>query len=339
VLARANGLGKAVPRAAGITPQQVRRWLAESGQIADCLVTGPLAAGENSRLFYAERRDGAPPIAVKVCVRPHSDELDPESARRQYETLLRVHRAMGEQSELSVPRPYLVLPEVALLVTQWIAGKSITRLVFSWRCNPTRARDLVARGARWLKRFHACHALTAGPLDVEAKVAFIAKMEAAQPLHDPLFLDAVSRLRTSAGAAAGVTLERSWVHGDFTADNVMVSGTRTLGLDMDIRHENTVLHDLAPFLNHLELRAFHPSGWPRSLSSVALREAFLENYVGRGSAAIAVPLAWLRLYMILQGWMTARRKARSALRTRFVDLTYRTVASRLTRTLVLADAL
>jgi hypothetical protein len=141
----------------------------------------------------------------------------------------------------------------------------------------------------------------------------------------------VACLRDSAHGAGAVLLKRSWIHGDFTADNLMVAGPRTIGIDVDVRFENTVIHDLAPFLNHLELRAFHPGGWPRTLSLETLKRTFLESY-GAGTG-IAVPLAWLRLCMLLQGWITARHNAASTLRARFADLSYRTVAARLVRSL------
>jgi len=97
-----------------------------------------------------------------------------------------------------------------------------------------------------------------------------------------------------------------------------------------VRFENSVLHDIAPFLNHLELRTFHPDGWPRAFSIEVLHRTFLENYEGGPNAgAIAVPLAWLRLYMVLQGWITIRGKAASPLRRRLADLSYRTVIGRL----------
>lgn len=315
-------------RAAGITPPQIEAWLAAALGAGGCRVAGPVAARDNSRLFYAECSGSASPMAVKLCLKPRSDELDPDTALHQHDTLLRVHRAMGERSDLSVPKPLLVIPEYGLVATEWIAGKNLAMLLFSWGCGFARARDLVSGAGRWLRRFHACRVLAPGRLDAHEKLAFVSKLAAAHPVDDPIFQQALTTLRASADAAARPTLERSWVHGDFTADNVMVSGARTLGIDVDVRHENTVIHDLAPFLNHLELRALHPGGWLRAFSLPSLRGLFLHSYFDKKTEEVAVPLAWLRLCMLLQTWISARRKAGSPLRARFADLSHRAVVSR-----------
>jgi tRNA A-37 threonylcarbamoyl transferase component Bud32 len=311
----------------------VNRWLAGRSDLGECHVTGPLAVRQNSRLFQARcpQVDGA--LAVKICLRPHTDAVDSRAAQGQYETLGRVHRAMGGRAELSVPAPCLVIPEAGLVASEWVQGQTIAALLFSWRCSGTRARELVARAARWLRRFHACHTAVPGCLEVEEKLQFITGLQAGSGVRHPLFNEAVACLQDSAGAAAAVLLERSWVHGDFTADNLMIAGPRTLGIDVDVRFENSVIHDLAPFLNHLELRAFHPGGWPRALSLEDLGRTFVESYGSATGGAIALPLAWLRLCMLLQGWITARRNAASPLRARFTDLSFRTVAARLVRSL------
>jgi len=313
-----------------VTPQDVSDWLVSAAGLADCRVTGPVSSRQNSRLFYAQC-GGTQPMAVKVCLRPDTDDLDTESARQQHETLVRVHRAMGDDAQLSVPRPCLLLAERGLLATEWIAGRTIANVIFSWRCGADRATSLVARAAHWLKSFHAAHGLSAGRLDVDEKLRFLARMETERPIDDPLFRAAIARLRGSAAAACVATLDRSWVHGDFTCDNVMVADGRTLGIDVEVRYENTTVHDLAPFLNHLELRSLHPSGWRRVSALRQLRETFLATYLGKDASGVRLPLMWLRLYMILQGWATARAKPRAALAAWAVNQSYRIVIARLLR--------
>jgi len=300
------------------------------GRLVACEVNGPLQSRENSRLFYAQCGGVPGPMAVKVCLTPRTAQVDPGAARRQFDTLVRVHEVMGQQEELSVPRPYVLVADAGLLGTEWVAGESMTRLLFSWRCSSMKARGLVGRAARWLKRFHECHELPPGRLGVEEKLAFLSTLDGAS-LGEPFHL-AFECLRGSARAAGEVAVARSWVHGDFTADNLMVAGSRTLGIDIEARYENAVIHDLAPFLNYLELRALHPSGWRRSGSREGLGRAFLDTYLGGASSRIGVPLAWLRLYLLLQGWTTARGN-KAAMRLRFIDLCYSRVTSRLVEAL------
>lgn len=283
---------------------------------------------DNSRLFYAECTAFPSPMAVKICLSPHTLEADPDSAHRQYAALLRVSEAMGEATDFCVPRPYLLRADVGLLAMEWIAGRSMTELVFSWRCSLGQACELMARSARWLRCFHACHALAPGQLDVEPRLAFLDELETSRTVSDPVFFRALGALRHSANAATAIMLNRSWTHGDFKTDNLIVSGRRTVGVDVHLRHENTVIYDLAMFLNHLALRLCHPAGWRLARSQSVLRETFLANYFPVRNDTIMAPLAWIQLYLLLQGWHTGAR-AGSWLRSSLVGLCYRTIALRL----------
>lgn len=321
-----------VPDSAGaISPVQVRHWLLAGAHVAECRVTGPLAVRENSLLFYAESDGPRLRMAVKLCLRPRSKELDPEAALRQYRTLKRVHEAMGEGSEFSVPAPHAAIPEAALVATEWITGQNLARALFSWARGIGGALQLAGRSGRWLRRFHASRQLPPGSLDAGFKLEFLRAIAAERGVDDPLFREASACLQRTAEQAAVPTLPRSWVHGDFTADNLMVSGSRTIGMDIDVRHENTIVHDLAPFLNHLELHVFHPLAWRRWASGDALARRFLDAYFEEGRVDVAIPLAWLRLCMLLQTWSTAYRAAGSPLKRGFVHASHKAVASRLVR--------
>jgi len=313
-----------------VTSEQVRQWLlgANSDQgIAACSVKGPFTVRDNSRLFYAECTAFPSPAAVKLCLSPHTGQADPDSAHQQYDALLRVSRALGDGCEFSVPRPYLVRADIGLVATEWIAGPGMTDLLLSWRCGTTQAQDLMARAGRWLRVFHQAHALAPGRLDVEHKLPFVAEMESTAAASEPLFRRALSSLRQSAEPAAMVTLNRSWIHGDFKSDNLIVAGPRTVGIDIQLRRENAVVYDLAPFLNHLELSLCHPAGWRLARSQALLRKTFLSAYHPVPEDAVGLPLAWVQLYLLLQGWQAAL--AGSWLRSTFANLCYRRVARRL----------
>lgn len=321
---------------AEITPQRVQRWLIEGckreagiGSVK-CFAQGPLAIRDNSRLFYAECTGFPSPLAVKVCLQPHTDQTDPNSAQRQYDALLRVSRAMGYGTEFSVPQPYLVREDVGMLVSEWISGANMTDLVCSWRCNSAQAHEYMMRGARWLRCFHACHQLARDRLHLAEKLNFIVEMESAGYVADPVFSRSLTCLKEFAEAAAAVTLEQSWLHGDFKTDNLLISGRRTVGIDVHLRHEGAVIYDLALFLNHLELRLCHPSSWRLASSHAQLRNTFLTSYLQDHRDRMAAPLAWVQLYMILAEWCTAQAHASSSwLRSSFVNICYRRVAARL----------
>lgn len=317
---------------AEITREQIRRWLLESwpsnsgGAPAPCLLK-PVAVRNNSQVFYAECTAFPSPMLVKLCLVPHTDLPDPDTALRQYEALLRVSRAMGEGAELSVPRPYLVCEETGMLAAEWISGTSMTHLLLAFGINEARAQELMERAGRWLGRFHACHELPPARLDVDDKLNFIDELNATRAVSDRLFLRALNRLRDSASAAASIMGARSWVHGDFKTDNLILSGSRTIGIDIHLRNENAVIYDLASFLNHLELCLYHPRGWRLFRSRQLLHDTFLAGYLGGSHDPGAMSLAWVQLYMLLGPWSTA--SAHGSWRSRFAEICYRGVASRL----------
>lgn len=314
----------------------MRQWLAQAcgAEPGNCSVRGPIAVRDNSVLFYAEC-DRLPSAAlVKICLAPDTRQPDADAARSEYAGLLAVHRAMRSSQHLSVPRPYILQPDVGLLAIEWVPGKNIAKRLSSWICGRGSAESYVAQSAKWLKAFHACHRLPAAALDVDSKLSFIATIESSFPSSDEVFYAGVAQLRRSAGAAAAAKLPRSWIHGDFTPDNLIVSGERVLGIDTQLRHENAVVYDLAPFLNHLALALLEPSGWPLLRSHQALRRTFVATYLDGSAINLEIPLAWTQLYLALQHWHSARQRNFGALRRCFVDVSHRS----LTRQLVHAFA-
>jgi tRNA A-37 threonylcarbamoyl transferase component Bud32 len=296
------------------------------------VVRGPIAVRDYSVLFYAECKLFPGPALAKICLEPQTHAPDGGAAQRQYDALVRVHRAMKAVREFSVPQPYLILPELALLAMEWIPGVNLGKTLFSWRSRADEARAYVARSAGWLRAFHACGRLPAGRLDVETRIPILEDI-ARRAVPDDAFRVGVEQLRRSAHAAGIVELSRAWIHGDFSPDNVILSGSRTIGIDIHIQHQNTVVYDLAPFLNHLALGLYEPAGWLLARAHDELRKTFLATYFEGEQNGVDAPLAWVQLYMALQQWRSARQRAGHPLRRRFLDFEYRQLTSYLARRL------
>jgi tRNA A-37 threonylcarbamoyl transferase component Bud32 len=317
----------------------IERWLVERSASLSCsgharwVAKGPVAVRDNSRVFFAECQSFPFPLAVKLCFRTGTAEPDPETAERQFEALRRVWLQMSQDGgQFSVPRPYLLEKETGLLAMEWVTGTSMTQQLFSWRCDSTLAHECMVRAGHWLRRFHAARHLPPTALDVEHKLSLLSEIRGI-PIEDRTFSQALKCLRQSATAAGSPPLERSWIHGDFKTDNLVLSGRRVVGIDLHLRHENTVVHDMAPFLNHLELQSWHPGGWRLFAGTETLRKSFLGGYFGGLERAIDLPLAWLQLFTLLFQWESARIRSGSWLHSRFIDLCHRSVARRLFRRL------
>jgi Phosphotransferase enzyme family len=295
---------------------------------ADCSVKGPLLENRQSRIFYAECADFPSALAVKLFLDPATARPDTTTAAQQFRALQRVHEKLGKDSALSVPEPYFLMAESGLVGIEWVAGKSMTQLLFSWRCSANQAIELVSRAARWLRQFHCAHALPARRLDVEDKLVAVSEMDAFANARDPVFRRSVAVLGATAAAAGAEPLPTSWIHGDFKSDNLLVAGPRTLAIDVHVKHENVVLYDVAPFVNHLELGCYHPQGWRLALYRDNVSRNFVDHYFESPiTGGILLPLLWVRLYLLLAGWCALAPLGASGLRQQWLWRSFRRVTA------------
>ena len=296
------------------------------------VVRGPIAVRDYSLLFYAESDAFPAPALIKICLGARTGEPDSEAAQRQYNALARVHKAMMPAPEFSVPQPYFVRPDVALLAMEWIGGVNAAKKAFSWGSSAKRAEAYLARCATWLRMFHGCGRRAPAHLDMQERLPILEQLSDC-PVRDDAFHDGLRQLHHSADAAAATALPRAWIHGDFTADNVILSGSRTIGIDLHIEHENAVVYDLAAFLNNMTLSLCEPGGWLLARSHVRLRDAFLRTYCQGETDRMETAVAWVQLYMALQQWRSARQRTDRALRRGFLDFEYRRLTCDLVRRL------
>ena len=276
-----------MPDANGIiTAENIRGWLAGrlhmSPDDARCVVRGPLQARDYSRLFYAECAALPSAAAIKWCLRPRTLSPDGDAATLEFESLRRVANAMEADGHYTVPRAYFMERERALLAIEWIGGVTMTAAIASWRSRAFDAHGLMVQAGTWLRHFHRAHPLHSGFLDIEDRLRNLSEYDGCPLARMRVFGEGVAELRRSAVAAASVKLERSWIHGDFKMDNLIVSGERIVGIDVQIRYENTVVYDLAPFINHFELAFYHPSLWRLGPGRAQLAAAFLGGYHAAG---------------------------------------------------------
>lgn len=298
------------------------------------VIRGPVATRMASRLFYVECDDFPTAAAVKFCLHRHTLTPDVDAAHRQHDALRIISEAMGSDQKYAVPKPYLLQPEAGLIAFEWIEGPIMTDMLLAWGCGAADAEKLMIRAGYWLKHFHEGHALSADRVDTEGKLSAAFAEAKTTVLTDSVFGQAIGVLKDTAHRVHTAPIPRSWMHGDFKTDNLMVSGSRTIGIDVHLRYENVIVYDLAPFLNHLELVLYHPRGWRHMLRRERLFSAFLNAYSDAPAEGYAGPLNWVRLYMLLMEWSTAARHTSSILRSQFSRMCYRAVAARLARTLL-----
>ena len=279
--------------------------MALASRLAECLsrvdggpwtVEGVVAKRQNSRIYRA-RSAAARHVAIKECFAADGRTPDVDAAAREYEALRRLAAAAGAQAAPG-PLPLVLCPDAASYVMTWVPGRTLTARLLSPATSPRAARDMGERAACWLAAFHALHPLPPRRPDFAAHAEHVRAETLALRSVEPLLAEAQAVLAGSAARAAADALPASWIHGDMKSDNLLVDGARVTGLDVHLAHDNAVIYDGAPFLNHLALLRWSPAGWLRARALRTAAEGFMAGYPDLARQA-SLPLRWLRSYLYL----------------------------------------
>lgn len=204
-----------------------------------------------------------------------------------------------------MPKPIGLLYEAGILAMTWEAGQPMTATLLSGDRQSAGQCGTVA--GDWLRRFHQLHSLTAQTSEFQGKLNFIRQeLDLFKPVRDPLLQHASRVLEKHLAAAAAVRLPVSWIFSDFKSDNLLVRDGRAVALDAQLEYENTVIHDIVPFLIHLELLRWSPRGLFRWCELAYAGQRFLAAYSPLADNW-RLPIAWLKTEMLLQrGIATAK---------------------------------
>ena len=271
---------------------------------------GVVAKRLNSKVHRAS--DGIRDVAIKECLLP-SGEPDAASATGEFAALARFAEACPTE-RASAPRPLAVSVPFGTYAMGWIAGRSATTLLLSATDDATAAALGTAAG-NWLRRFHEAHPLPPRGSDFVAKASYVSSLRTPGGASPSLVDRAAAALERTARAAASIELPASWIHGDMKSDNVLVDGDRVAGIDLHLVDENTVVYDLAPFVNHLHLLAASPRGLMYGKALYRMADAFVDAY-SPSASRWRLPIAWLRAYLLLQKVAPGERHIAGRIATR-----------------------
>jgi aminoglycoside phosphotransferase (APT) family kinase protein len=283
-------------RTARVPPPSVVACLSALG--SDAGWRGEVARRDNSRVHRAHRGDLE--IAIKECFIPRTDLADRALAEREFAALRRICEGARSASVAPpTPAPLALCAEHGAYAMTWIDGRPATDVLLSTQSPADAERIGYAAGA-WLKGFHALQRLPPRPPDYRGKIAFVRALGASHASSRPV-RRATRVLIETVDAACAATLPASWIHGDMKSDNLLIHGSAMAGIDAHIVDENVVLYDLAPFLDHLGLLRWSPRGMTRGRVLKKAGCAFLDAYSNE-ACAWALPLAWLRAYLLVQAY-------------------------------------
>jgi len=322
------------PERAGIQALLSRHFAGDAVDSAGVRVDGPTRIGRYSRIYRAQVPGLPTPLAVKCLLDPATGGPDHSSARDQFDVLGRVHRAMAETDRaLRVPKPYLLDEDSGIVAVEWVDGRPMTELFLTRNLTLAQGTDLVRRAAAWIRRFFALRPLPPAPLDIGRMLDDISAM-AQTPLGGSSSARAAfAELRKHANAVGTFLVERSWLHGDFKSDNLLVDDAALVGIDVHARHENAVLHDVASFVDHWELTLCDPRAWRWRPHREALIGAFLDAFDPALRTDRRLPFQWVALYGMLGIWEEFTRRRQRTLRHVYLAACFRQRVRRMTREL------
>lgn len=266
---------------------------------------GPISVRGNSLVFRA-RGDAAqaPGLAIKCCRDTATGLPDVAEAQRQFEALQRVDAAFRTvERRFGVPQPRFFSVRLAAYGMSWVDGEPLTARMGRRHEAASLAPAFEQVGA-WLGTLHRIGPVRQGPADLASKVEHMLTMQS-QPVDDRRFRHAISALAEATGEETSRPLRISWLHGDCKTDNFMTVGDRIFGIDISLRYENSVEHDIAQFLNNFDLLLTRRRHAHLRSAAPALRRAFMEGYRGTGPAVSTSFLHWIRLWGALTSWHSA----------------------------------
>jgi serine/threonine protein kinase len=269
------------------------------GHAGDYAVSGPLQQRANSRLYRIDNSHLPFSLAAKFCLLPGRAQADAATAVEQFNALEQVNQRLCHPV-FNVIQPVLTKPELGLLLMEWIEAPSLTSY---FRCSISRQQQLngLKSAGNWLAHFHQSGPLASGNFDWQHKQKEARQLQS-QALANAIFHRAANLLVKTSTHLQTVTVQRSWLHGDFKTDNILIQPQRVVGIDIALRNLNAIEYDIAQFLNQLALLWHAPQrGW-HILPAKEFSETFLKAYQSIQPQVNPFLIAWLRLFLVLSLW-------------------------------------
>ena len=212
------------------------------------------------------------------------------------------HAGFGSGAEFAIPRPLVYLSWWRVLLEEKVEGPSAKEVFLG--DSPDEHIATAERCGRWLARFHTAAPRLGNMVDIRDKFPrFRQWADQVASFGEPFASKGELVYRNlEAAAPAPDTVEYCAGHGSYIPEHVLLSGGRTVTIDLDECDLADPARDVAWFIVSLQRLALAHLGSLRALDGPA--EHFLRTYdlSDRGGAAAHVPF-----YRALECLHRARR--------------------------------
>lgn len=227
---------------------------------------------------------------------------EPGQAARVHAILDHLSREVfGDASDLGVPRPLGVVPELAMLVYVPVAGRSLDE-VLSAAPDPDEMGDppidVMGRTAAWLAALHRSELNLDRRLQLESEVVNLHAWAALVARAHPEHADAAGRLAAGLASTASVvrtttTAKTTPIHKDFHYRHVLVDKGVWV-IDLDEVRSGDPMYDVAHFSAHLRLLACRHAA--RAGEIAGAERTFIEGYTRLTGQPLGDSFAWFAAY-------------------------------------------
>jgi thiamine kinase-like enzyme len=213
--------------------KQLHDKLHELNADSEWRIVGPKIKSRECDIYQASSSCGIA-LAIK-----HYSRQTGQAAANQYYALKRCYPTMHKKNAaFCVPKTYFFNKENRILVMEWISGRSLHSQLWNPLTSPQQLQTSLAKTGTWLRAFHSASTMTSSQTSGNVLLQNIDKQKdrflngRSDTTSDNLFISAYERLQQFSQEQQKFTVPLAHPHGDFTPANLLLSGGKTVGLDI-----------------------------------------------------------------------------------------------------------
>jgi Phosphotransferase enzyme family len=312
----------------------IEKWRSGDPKYAQLSVKGPVASGNSSKIFLGLSGGlDSPPLAIKVFLHPQSERHN--RARIYFDALSELDAFARCHKDFGVPAPLGLLEEHGIVITEWISGPNLQRVVE--KGSLVEIRQAAQKAGFWLCRLKCAAGFDLRPMDTMPSLARLQAWINSSPrlakLHSVRQTMQILKQTATVAEVEPVIWSRS--HGDFKPENLLLHEGRLFGIDLDLLYNTPSVRDAAHFINHLHLLLLKNGRVHHLVAVPSLVDAVRIGYGAKADLALPyAALRWERLRNALDLFVGHREWAHRPLRSWAGSLSLRWLIRQLTRDLI-----
>lgn len=265
------------------------------------------ADAKGTRLVYlTATADGA------FILKMHTAAPERNPIGREYDITRRVSAHFASIPGFSVPEPVFRSACGRCFAMPYFEGQTARRVLLD-QSGADERRAVFRRAGRWLRVLHDVEPLASGDFRTGWIFSTLQRASAQPPADFPATTETeaighfTASLRGMAASVHGTKVRTAFSHGDFSANNLMLGGPETCGIDFGFAKRRNAVADISDFLVYDLM--FEADG--AELAENGIRtdhfSAFRDGY---GEIEDADALCFLLRAKIVRKWLSLRRVRR-----------------------------